>query len=589
LTPCALPAGEYPALSTLVSKIDNYLEEKYPDFFGPRGVHPVLPLKRIKVVHDNLWGTNEFSWRELAIIDSPIVQRLRNIHQVGLAYLVYPCAHHTRFEHSLGVAILASRIFDAVCERSAGEFQTIAEVLAPKRDGAACWEDWRRQLRQELRIAALLHDSGHSLFSHTSERVFQHLSVLKEACRELGNLAGKEKGAGEAISFCLAQSNSVATYLERAKQNLIGGASGQDYPGDIDLCNVALMVVGRARHPYLQFLGDIISSGFDADKLDYLLRDANAAGLPLRYDLDRYLYAVGLEKEVLFDDEMALQKLYQSVGAPALERIPPQGRARYDHYQAYRLRLPKAAMNAIEQIVICKMMLFSYLYHHPKVRAAEGSLERILKRLVVRWRDSGVGEWEILWRFLGMTDSSLYGGDIAGSDDPYVQDYACRLVSRLIPREIYHLGGDVATHADKPLFANFVTDLQDKKKSAEKIASLEAAIGEELVRLKPDLGKTPEDALCRAGVWLDVPTPPRFEDVDELMIRETDRRPGVPLMQIFPIGQWTQAYTHFRYCARIYAFSEYRDVVVAAAKTAMQRVIRIHGESFYREILRLRE
>jgi HD superfamily phosphohydrolase len=47
--------------------------------------------------------------------------------------------------------------------------------------------------------------------------------------------------------------------------------------------------VGRSKHPLLQFLGDIISGGFDADKLDYLLRDASAAGLPLRYDLERYL------------------------------------------------------------------------------------------------------------------------------------------------------------------------------------------------------------------------------------------------------------------------------------------------------------
>ena len=39
-----------------------------------------------------------------------------------------------------------------------------------------------------------------------------------------------------------------------------------------------MLIIGRSHHPYMQFLGDIISSGFDADKLDYLLRDAIAAG-----------------------------------------------------------------------------------------------------------------------------------------------------------------------------------------------------------------------------------------------------------------------------------------------------------------------
>ena len=55
---------------------------------------------------------------------------------------------------------------------------------------------------------------------------------------------------------------------------------------DVNFDHISLMIIGRAWHPYLQFLGDIVSSAFDADKLDYLLRDATAAGLPLRYDLD---------------------------------------------------------------------------------------------------------------------------------------------------------------------------------------------------------------------------------------------------------------------------------------------------------------
>ncbi|MGC2328046.1 MAG: hypothetical protein WA604_15135, partial [Candidatus Sulfotelmatobacter sp.] len=87
---------------------------EYPWYFGATPTHPYLKLRRSKVIHDNLWGTNGFTWAELALIDSPIFQRLRNIHQTGLAYFVYPCARHTRFEHSLGVCIMASRIFDAL-------------------------------------------------------------------------------------------------------------------------------------------------------------------------------------------------------------------------------------------------------------------------------------------------------------------------------------------------------------------------------------------------------------------------------------------------------------------------------------------
>lgn len=99
---------ERPAVSAVVQFIDEYLKTKYPDFFGGKPTHPHLPLRRTKVVHENVWGTNRFTWRELVLMDSPIIQRLRDIHQVGLGYQVYPSARHTRLEHCLGVVTIAS-------------------------------------------------------------------------------------------------------------------------------------------------------------------------------------------------------------------------------------------------------------------------------------------------------------------------------------------------------------------------------------------------------------------------------------------------------------------------------------------------
>ncbi len=62
----------------------------------------------------------------------------------------------------------------------------------------------------------------------------------------------------------------------------------------------------------------------------------------------------------------------------------------------------------------------------------------------------------------------------------------------------------------------------------------------------------------------------------------------MPLAQIFPIREWTQAYEHYRYQVRILAFSEYCEVALRAAKTAMQRVIGIEGDTFYDGIRRNR-
>ena len=574
----------YPAVSELIRQIDDYLRTRHPTFFSEGAIHPFLPVKRSKVIHDNLWGTNKFSWRELVLMDSPILQRLASIHQTGLANQIYPSANHTRFEHSLGVTVVASRVFDALAQRHRARMTEIAKAAAPGVEPSTTLA----RLRQELRLAALFHDTGHSLLSHSSEEVFQHLDLVKNATAELASFVGKKKGAGESIALAMTLCPCVQRLLERARQKLLGDDAAGDDQVEIDMANVALIIVGRSKHPYLQFLGDIISSGFDADKLDYLLRDATAAGLPLRYDFERYLYAAQLERCVLADGEGELERLYATVGTKNTVRHDAGQGQPFPHYETYRLRLPAKAMNTIEQMVICKLMLFSYIYHHPKVRAAEGTLVRLLNYLVAKWRNAGESDGNILHRFLDMTDSTLQNEVFLGSDDPHVRDTSYRLINRLLPREVYRLNGAVASDLEMAILKDFLTNLQDKSKGAEIVSQLEHKIGEEMRSLDPTLGATPQEVLQRTAVRVDVPKPPKFEDVDELLVGQAEGAPPVTLMQVFPIGQWTHAYTHFRYFVRIFAYSEYTDKVEVAARRAMKAIIKIESEVFYSKILRKR-
>jgi HD superfamily phosphohydrolase len=556
----------YPRLAGIVTQLNQFLIQNHPNTFGSRQSHPVLRAKRSKVIHDNLWGTVRFTWRELALIDSPIIQRLRDIHQTGLAFNVYPSARHTRFEHSLGAVTIASRVFDALLHRQRNEVRDVVKVL---------WRDTDQdlsilRLKQELRLAALLHDTGHSLYSHTSELVYEKLSPLADASKELSLFVGKQKGAGEVLSFCFALTPVVAQLLARTEvKGLIGDSASDDYEGAIDLKNVALIIVGRSSHPFLQFLGDIVSSAFDADKLDYLLRDATNAGLPLRYDLDRYLYDVRIGREVLPDDAGELERLYSQLNASVLERKSPNAQTRYPYYETYRLRLSRRAMNVIEQIIICKMMLFSYIYHHPKARAADGLAERLLRRMVANWRANGESDEQILARFLKMTDASLQIERGEGDDD-VTMDYRYRLTNRLLPREVYSISGPSATHAQGALIQDFLINLHDKGQREALIGKLEESIGSELIRLNAKLGTSPLEAAARAGIWVDAPKPPKFEDVDE-MIMGARSAVGVPLAQLFPIREWTQAYEHYRYQVRIFAFSEFFESATAAARMPCRR------------------
>jgi HD superfamily phosphohydrolase len=211
---------------------------------------------------------------------------------------------------SHGVVTVAARVFDAVVQRYTGTVEEIVGQLTPPPQK---FEETISQWRQELRLAALLHDTGHSLLSHASERVYGELGLLKNAALELSELAASNKKAGEVLSYCLSRTEALNDLLARAKGKLMKerDPSGE-YDGDLDMGNVSLLILGRSKHPYQHFMGDIISSGFDADKLDYLIRDAISAGLPLRYDLERYLSTVYLPKLKLPDDPTGkLERLYR--------------------------------------------------------------------------------------------------------------------------------------------------------------------------------------------------------------------------------------------------------------------------------------
>src|SRR2546423_1680522 len=100
-----------------------------------------------KLIRDAVHGDIEMGPLEVEIIDTPEFQRLRGIKQLGTAYLVFPSATHTRFEHSLGTSWMAHRILEVL--------QRHQKISSDE--------------RQVIRVASLLHDVTHIPFGHTLE------------------------------------------------------------------------------------------------------------------------------------------------------------------------------------------------------------------------------------------------------------------------------------------------------------------------------------------------------------------------------------------------------------------------------------
>ena len=113
-------------------------------------------------VRDPVHGFIEYDDWEREVINHPAFQRLRRIRQLALADFVYPGATHTRFEHGLGTLHVATKMYDAIVAKQ-------KHYLESQRgyDQAGLERD-----RRVVRFAALLHDIGHSPFSHSSENLF---------------------------------------------------------------------------------------------------------------------------------------------------------------------------------------------------------------------------------------------------------------------------------------------------------------------------------------------------------------------------------------------------------------------------------
>lgn len=217
---------------------------------------------------------------------------------------------------------------------------------------------------------------------------------------------------------------------------------------------------------------------------------------------------------------------------------------------------------------------YKVIYHHPKVLSAEGLLVRLLRLRVEAWKGADESDDQIMRRFLTMTDTALDSEDFAGTDNSLIEDYRYRVQNRLLPRVVFNIGGTMS-HAEGDLVRSFLTALQDKQKRSALIDRFEIAIGNEILEKKPDFAASPKEALYKAGVWLDVPKTPDFEDADAIIGKAPA---SVSIDRIFPIGHWTEAYKAHRYFVRVFAFSEFVSIVEPAAQNVIKAIIGVSSK-----------
>ena len=283
-----------------------------------------------KTIHDPIWGSTEYSGWEMQIIDSPLIQRLRGISQVGLAVLTYPAARHSRFEHTLGVAAATKRLVDRINKNSGG-FKIEPKIL------------------DKLVLAAIMHDVGHCFYSHLSESIYGNLMEFSDLRRDIKDILGVKPKPHEILSLVIVNSKSFKDFF----------VSQVNYPDkssvDSLLEDVGKIIIGvdvTSRDAIESYQTAIINGSFDVDKLDYIKRDSYTAGLALDFDIER---------------------LFTKIKVHTLSQ---------NDKVEHRLVIQANGVTAIEELTFCKIMLFSYIYYHQKVLITEDLIKDYTQALL---------------------------------------------------------------------------------------------------------------------------------------------------------------------------------------------------------------
>lgn len=461
------------------------------------------------------FDTDQFEWMLWQVIQTRPFQRLRRIRQLGFSELVYPGATHTRFAHSIGVFHTARRLM-AIIERHLGK-------------------QFRRHQAQVAMAAALVHDVGHGMFSHAFE--------------EIGRTLDLTMARHERVSDRLIRDSEIGAAFQ--------GEFGSGFAADV------AEVIGRGPG---NLYDAVVSSQFDADRLDYMQRDRLMTGIRNSgIDFDWLMANLEIGTAIHGVDDMPLKEIETFVVGPK-------------------------ALHAAETYVLALFQLYPNVYFHKATRGAEKVFSLIMLRIFELVREGHAAKTglpdihpivrfardpESLDRAQALDDAVFWGAlaMLAEAEDEPIARNARRLSERRLPkcidiRDVLRAG--LPSNRAKP-------ETKEQREEAEK--RLERAVLSVGVRLREWSDENSQDA---PRILIDQAVRDPYKRVQEskgplnqLRIRIAGDR-ILDMAESSPVVAGIEKFKLFR------AYVDEQDV---EAKSVVERVIkeecgrRIHGGS----------
>jgi HD superfamily phosphohydrolase len=319
-----------------------------------------------KLFRDIVHGYIELDDDDLKIVEHPLFQRLGRI-RTGLHRTVYPCANQTRFEHSIGVAYLASLICDSITRRRKNLSDDMRLYL--------------NEHKREVRFAALCHDLGHGPLSHLSECFFDK-DKLKQ---EIYDCIGKDKSCD--LPFAMRPNHELMSGLVVLKHPEINGILKNSLKLDVQL--IFDMITGNYNidnlHDKKNILIQIMHSTIDADRLDFVLRD----------------------NKMTAGDFFALDA----------ERIITS----YRLYSDYQIVLDRRALSCVSNLINARSAIYEWVVNHHKNVLISGIIAQYIDDLLLLEKSTDgdllqlpvdVSCFSDLFTYKGLTESKFDDYDL---------------------------------------------------------------------------------------------------------------------------------------------------------------------------------
>jgi len=418
-------------------------------------------MQTIGEIRDTVHKYIRFSELERQVMDSSHVQRLRRIRQLSFAELTYPGADYSRFPHSLGVMHLSGKMAESLVSSSA---------LDP--------EDL-----QKARVAGLLHDVGHGPFSHMYEDL----------------LSAKRDLTHEDLTKLIITKSSIADLLAsygydpKEMSELAVGKSGSSNP----------------------LLNQIVSGYFDADVMDYLVRDSLHTGVEYGH----------IDTVRLIDSLVPVEKT---------------------------LAVDSASLYALESFYFARFMMFKAVYFHKTVRAAGVMISRAMS---LADEHLGLTAFKSAEDYLSIDDWYVIHSIVRSRERTEDMKKARELVSGVLSRNLFKSTYEAFMRHENKVMSGLLSTPKIRDSLEEEIAKA-AGVDDDFVAL--DLSTVPS-----------LPYRPAYEEGGLLIPVAFREESKLQIRSLFDVSEVARGLRGFVDIVRVYSIPEAREAVASAARKVL--------------------